>query len=68
MAIQSSQSDEILATLARMESSLKPARMFDALETMRDEVQDVKRQLRDLRGDMMDLQRTIYEHMKTTAD
>jgi flagellar biosynthesis regulator FlbT len=61
MPTQSSQVDQILADLAQIESKLNSGRLFDVLEVVRDQVRDLKNQNQQIRNDLMDLQRTIFE-------
>ena len=61
MPTQSSQVDQILADLAQIESKLNSGRLFDVLEAVRDQVRDLKNQNQQIRNDLMDLQRTIFE-------
>jgi flagellar biosynthesis regulator FlbT len=61
MPTQSSQVDQILADLAQIESKLNSGRLFDVLEVVRDQVRDLKNQNQQIRNDLMDLQRTVFE-------
>ena len=61
MATQSSQVDQILSDLASIETKLNSGRLFDVLEVVRDQVRDLKNQNQQIRNDLMDLQRTIFE-------
>jgi flagellar biosynthesis regulator FlbT len=61
MPTQSSQVDQILADLAQIETKLNSGRLFDVLEVVRDQVRDLKNQNQQIRNDLMDLQRTIFE-------
>ena len=61
MATQSSQVDQILADLSSIEAKLNSGRLFDVLEVVRDQVRDLKNQNQQIRNDLMDLQRTIFE-------
>jgi flagellar biosynthesis regulator FlbT len=58
---QSSQTDQILSSLAQIESTLNSGRLFDVLEVVRDQVRDLKNQNQQIRNDLMDLQRTVFE-------
>ena len=61
MATQSSQVDQILADLSSIEAKLNSGRLFDVLEVVRDQVRDLKNQNQQIRNDLMDLQRTVFE-------
>jgi hypothetical protein len=61
MATQSSQVDQILADLSSIEAKLNSGRLFDVLEVVRDQVRDLKNQNQQIRNDLVDLQRTIFE-------
>ncbi|MBK1667756.1 hypothetical protein CKO28_06880 [Rhodovibrio sodomensis] len=61
MPTQSSQVDQILTDLAQIEAKLNSGRLFDVLEVVRDQMRDLKNQNQQIRNDLMDLQRTIFE-------
>jgi septal ring factor EnvC (AmiA/AmiB activator) len=61
MQTASSQLDQIVATLAKVQSTINSGRLFDTLEAVRDQVRDLKHQNHQIRNDLMDLQRTIFE-------
>lgn len=61
MPTQSSQVDQILSDLSSIEAKLNSGRLFDVLEVVRDQVRDLKNQNQQIRNDLMDLQRTIFE-------
>ena len=67
MATQSSQVDQILANLSSIEAKLNSGRLFDVLEVVRDQVRDLKNQNQQIRNDLMDLQRTIFEVNKSSS-
>jgi hypothetical protein len=67
MPTQSSQVDQILTDLAQIESKLNSGRLFDVLEVVRDQVRDLKNQNQQIRNDLMDLQRTIFEVNKSSS-
>jgi hypothetical protein len=67
MATQSSQVDQILADLSSIEAKLNSGRLFDVLEVVRDQVRDLKNQNQQIRNDLMDLQRTIFEVNASSA-
>ena len=67
MSTQSSQVDQILTDLAQIESKLNSGRLFDVLEVVRDQVRDLKNQNQQIRNDLMDLQRTIFEVNKSSS-
>ena len=67
MSTQSSQVDQILTDLAQIESKLNSGRLFDVLEVVRDQVRDLKNQNQQIRNDLMDLQRTIFEVNKNSS-
>ena len=67
MPTQSSQVDQILTDLAQIESKLNSGRLFDVLEVVRDQVRDLKNQNQQIRNDLMDLQRTIFEVNKNSS-
>ena len=61
MATQSSQVDQILADLSSIEAKLNSGRLFDVLEVVRDQVRDLKNQNQQIRNDIMDVQRIVFE-------
>jgi hypothetical protein len=67
MATQSSQVDQILTDLTQIETKLNSGRLFDVLEVVRDQVRDLKNQNQQIRNDLMDLQRTIFEVNKSSS-
>ncbi|MBK1667750.1 hypothetical protein CKO28_06850 [Rhodovibrio sodomensis] len=58
---QSSQLDQISSTLQSIQVTLDSGRLFDVLEAVRDQVRDVKSQNQQIRNDIMDVQRVVYE-------
>ena len=61
MQTESSQLDQIIATLSKVQATVNSGRLFDTLEAVRDQVRDLKHQNHEIRNDLMSLQRTIFE-------
>jgi flagellar biosynthesis regulator FlbT len=61
MQTESSQLDQILASLSKVQATVNSGRLFDTLEAVRDQVRDLKNQNHEIRNDLMGLQRTIFE-------
>lgn len=61
MPTESSQLDQIGSTLQSIQTTLNSGRLFDVLEAVRDQVRDLKNQNHEIRNDLMDLQRTVFE-------
>jgi hypothetical protein len=61
MQTESSQIDQIVATLTKVQATINSGRLFDTLEAVRDQVRDLKHQNHEIRNDLMNLQRTVFE-------
>jgi flagellar biosynthesis regulator FlbT len=61
MATESSQLDQIVSTLSSIQTTLGSGRLFDALEAVRDQVRDLKNQNHEIRNDIMNLQKVVFE-------
>ncbi|MBK1667757.1 hypothetical protein CKO28_06885 [Rhodovibrio sodomensis] len=61
MEPQSSQIDQIVATLSKIQATVNSGRLFDTLEVVRDQIRDLKHQNHEIRNDLMDLQRVVFE-------
>ena len=61
MQTESSQLDRIIASLSKLQATVSSGRLFDTLEAVRDQVRDLKNQNHEIRNDLMDLQRTVFE-------
>jgi hypothetical protein len=61
MPTENSQLDQIGSTLQSIQTTLNSGRLFDVLEAVRDQVRDLKNQNQQIRNDIMDVQRIVFE-------
>jgi len=61
MQTESSQIDQIVATLTKVQATINSGQLFDTLEAVRDQVRDLRHQNHEIRNDLMNLQRTVFE-------
>lgn len=65
---QSTQTDQIITMLSKIDAKVNSSRLFDVLEVMRDQVYDLKQQNQQIRNDVMELQRVILQNANKNPD
>lgn len=61
------QLEQIANSLQSIEARVKAGRLFDVLEVIRDQVQDLKSQKQQIRNDIMEVERAYMQQQLTQS-